>query len=212
MAPRRSLEKLSRRAGVELGLKGARQVAGKSGFTRRPFPPGQQGRAGQQGRRRKRDSDYLIQLREKQKIQWFYGVAAGQLERYFDASSRRHEATGEELLRLLEERLDNVVYRLGFSGTRAQARQFVTHGHILVSGRRIDRPSYEVKPGDTISIKPDSRIEPLMRDAISLGFRVPDWLASDQQALSGRVSHRPQRSEIDVPANENRAVEFFAKF
>ena len=211
MAPRRSLEKLSRRAGVELGLKGARQVAGKSGLARRPFPPGQQGR-GQQGRRRKRDSDYLIQLREKQKIQWFYGVAAGQLERYFDASSRRHEATGEELLRLLEERLDNVVYRLGFSGTRAQARQFVTHGHILVSGRRIDRPSYEVKPGDTISIKPDSRIEPLMRDAISLGFRVPDWLASDQQALSGRVSHRPQRSEIDVPANENRAVEFFAKF
>ncbi len=168
MAPRRSLEKLSRRAGVELGLKGARQVAGKSGRTRRPFPPGQQGRAGQQGRRRKRDSEYLTQLREKQKIQWFYGVAAGQLQRYFDASRRRPEATGEEL--------------------------------------------YEVRPGDIISIKPGSSVEPLVRDAISLGFRVPDWLASDQQALNGRVSHRPQRAEIDVPADENRAVEYFAKF
>src|SRR2546422_3865000 len=176
MASRRPVEKLSRRAGVELGLKGARQVAGKSGRTRRPYPPGQQGRAGQQGRRRKRESDYLLQLREKQKVQWFYGVAAGQLARYFDASRRRPEATGEELLRQLEERLDNVVYRLGFSGTRAQARQFVTHGHVQVNGQRVDRPSYEVRPGDIISIKPGSSIEPLVRDAISLGFRVPDWL------------------------------------
>src|SRR5256886_3959755 len=192
MATRRPVEKLSRRAGVELGLKGARQVAGKGGRPRRPNPPGQQGRAGQQGRRRKRESDYLLQLREKQKVQWFYGVAAGQLARYFDASRRRPEATGEELLRQLEGRLDNVVYRLGFSGTRAQARQFVTHGHVQVNGRRTDRPSYEVRPGDTVTIKPGSSIEPLVRDAISLGFRVPDWLTSDQQALSGRVSHRPQ--------------------
>ncbi|HEV2013026.1 MAG TPA: 30S ribosomal protein S4 [Candidatus Dormibacteraeota bacterium] len=212
MAPRRSLEKLSRRAGVELGLKGARQLAGKSGRTRRPAPPVQQGRPGQQGRRRKRDSDYLLQLREKQKLQWFYGVSAGQLSRYFDASRRRPEATGEDLLRQLEQRLDNVVYRLGFSGTRAQARQFVTHGHVQVNGQQVDRPSYEVRPGDTISIKPGSSVGPLARDAISLGFRVPAWLAADQQALSGRVAHRPQRREIDVPADEHRAVEFFAKF
>ena len=211
MAPRRSLEKLSRRAGVELGLKGARQVAGKSGRIRRPYPPGQQGRL-QQGRRRKRDSEYLLQLREKQKLQWFYGVPAGQLRRYFDASRRRPEATGVELLRQLEERLDNVVYRLGFSGTRAQARQFVTHGHVHVNGQRVDRPSYEVRPGDTVSIKPGSSVEPLARDAISLGFRIPEWLAADQQALSGRVAHRPQRTEIDIPADENRAVEFFAKY
>jgi small subunit ribosomal protein S4 len=211
MAPRRSLEKLSRRAGVELGLKGARQVAGKSGRVRRPYPPGQQGRL-RQGRRRKRDSDYLLQLREKQKLQWFYGVPAGQLRRYFDASRRRPEATGEELLRQLEERLDNVVYRLGFSGTRAQARQFVTHGHVQVNGQRVDRPSYEVRPDDTVSIKPGSSVEPLARDAISLGFRVPEWLAADQQALSGWVAHRPQRTEIDIPADENRAVEFFAKY
>src|SRR3981081_1902506 len=104
MAPRRSLEKRSRRAGVELGLKGARQVAGKSGLIRRPYPPGQQGRAGQPGRRRKRDSDYLTQLREKQKIQWFYGITAGQLRRYFDTSRRQPGATGEELLRQLERR------------------------------------------------------------------------------------------------------------
>ncbi|MEO6798053.1 MAG: 30S ribosomal protein S4 [Candidatus Dormibacter sp.] len=212
MATRRSLEKLSRRAGVELGLKGARQIAGKSGLLRRPYPPGQQGRTGQQGRRRKRDSDYLLQLREKQKVQWFYGVAAGQLDRYFDASRRRPEATGEELLRQLEQRLDNVVYRLGFAGTRAQARQFVTHGHVHVNGKRVDRPSFEVRPGDTISIKPTSAVEPLARDAISLRFRVPEWLAADHQALSGRVLHRPRRSEIDVPADENRVVEFFAKY
>jgi small subunit ribosomal protein S4 len=211
MAPRRSLEKLSRRVGVELGLKGARQVAGKSGRIRRPYPPGQQGRL-QQGRRRKRDSEYLLQLREKQKLQWFYGVPAGQLRRYFDASRRRPEATGVELLRQLEERLDNVVYRLGFSGTRAQARQFVTHGHVHVNGQRVDRPSYEVRPGDTVSIKPGSSVEPLARDAISLGFRIPEWLAADQQVLSGRVAHRPQRTEIDIPADENRAVEFFAKY
>jgi small subunit ribosomal protein S4 len=153
-----------------------------------------------------------VQLKEKQKIQWFYGVAAGQLQRDLDASRRRPEATGEELLRQLEERLDNVVYRLGFSGTRAQAREFVTRGHVQINGRRTDRPSYEVRPGDTISIKPGSSVEALVRDAITLGFQVPGWLASDQQALSGKVSHRPQRAEIDVPAGENRAVEFFAKF
>jgi small subunit ribosomal protein S4 len=212
MSSRRPVEKLSRRAGVELGLKGARQVAGKSGRTRRPYPPGQQGRAGQQGRRRKRDSNYLLQLREKQKVQWFYGVAAGQLARYFDASRRRRGTTGEELLRQLEQRLDNVVYRLGFAGTRAQARQFISHGHVRVNGERVNRSSYEVRPGETISIKPGSSIEPLVRDAISLGFKVPEWLAADQQALSGKVAHQPQRAEIDVPADENRVVEFFAKY
>jgi len=210
--PRRSpVEKRSRRAGVELGLKGARQVAGKSGQTRRPYPPGQQGRP-VQGRRRKRDSDYLLQLREKQKLQWFYGVPAGQLRRYVDASRRRPEATGEELLGELERRLDNVVYRLGFAGTRAQARQFVTHGHVRVNGERVNRPGYQVRSHDAISIKPGSPIEPLMRDAVSLGFKVPDWLHADQQDLSGRVLHEPQRDEVDVPADENRVVEFFAKF
>ena len=140
MAPRRSLEKLSRRAGVELGLKGARQVAGKSGRIRRPYPPGQQGRL-QQGRRRKRDSDYLLQLKEKQKLQWFYGVPAGQLRRYVEASRRQPQATGEALLRELELRLDNAVYRLGFAGTRAQARQFVSHGHVTVNGSGPVTPS-----------------------------------------------------------------------
>ena len=212
MSPRRPVEKLSRRAGVELGLKGARQVAGKSGRIRRPQPPGQQGGGRQRGRRRKRDSDYLLQLREKQKLQWFYGVAASQMARYFDASRRRREATGEELLRQLEQRLDNVVYRLGFAGTRAQARQFISHGHVLVNGQRVNRSAYDVRPGDTIAIKPGSSIEPKVRDAISLGFLVPSWLNTDHEKLSGRVAHRPERSEIDVPADENRVVEFFAKY
>jgi small subunit ribosomal protein S4 len=210
MAPRRSVEKRSRRAGVELGLKGARQVAGKSGRIRRPYPPGQQGRL-QQGRRRKRDSDYLAQLKEKQKLQWFYGVPAGQLRRYVDAARRQPEATGEALLDELERRLDNVVYRLGFAGTRAQARQFVNHGHVSVNGQRVNRPSYQVRPGDTIAIKPGSAVEPLVRDAISLGFLVPAWLDADHQALTGQVRHRPAREEIDIPADENRALEFFAK-
>jgi len=211
MAPRRSLEKLSRRAGVELGLKGARQVAGKSGRIRRPYPPGQQGRL-QQGRRRKRDSDYLLQLKEKQKLQWFYGVPAGQLRRYVEASRRQPQATGEALLRELELRLDNAVYRLGFAGTRAQARQFVSHGHVTVNGRRVNRPSYQLRPGDTVAIKPGSAVEPLVRDAISLGFVVPAWLKADQDTLTGQVRHNPARAEIDIPADENRALEFFAKY
>jgi len=211
MAPRRSLEKLSRRAGVELGLKGARQVAGKSGRIRRPYPPGQQGRL-QQGRRRKRDSDYLLQLKEKQKLQWFYGVPAGQLRRYVEASRRQPQATGEALLRELELRLDNAVYRLGFAGTRAQARQFVSHGHVSVNGRRVNRPSYQLRPGDTVAIKPGSAVEPLVRDAISLGFVVPAWLKADQDTLTGQVRHNPARAEIDIPADENRALEFFAKY
>jgi len=211
VAPRRSLEKLSRRAGVELGLKGARQVAGKSGRIRRPYPPGQQGRL-QQGRRRKRDSDYLLQLKEKQKLQWFYGVPAGQLRRYVEASRRQPEATGEALLRELELRLDNVVYRLGFAGTRAQARQFVSHGHVTANGQRVNRPSYQLRPGDTIAIKPGRAVEPLVRDAISLGFVVPGWLTASQETLTGQVRHQPARAEIDVPADENRALEFFAKY
>ena len=211
MAPRRSLEKLSRRAGVELGLKGARQVAGKSGRIRRPYPPGQQGRL-QQGRRRKRDSDYLLQLKEKQKLQWFYGVPAGQLRRYVEASRRQPQATGEALLRELELRLDNAVYRLGFAGTRAQARQFVSHGHVTVNGRRVNRPSYQLRPGDTVAIKPGRAVEPLVRDGISLGFIVPAWLVADQDTLTGQVRHNPARAEIDIPADENRALEFFAKY
>ena len=206
MSRRRLVEKLSRRAGVELGLKGARQLAGKSALARRPYPPGQQGR-----RRGRRDSDYLLQLREKRKLQWFYGVPAGQLRRYFDVSRRKPEATGDELLRELEQRLDTVVYRLGFAGTRAQARQFVTHGHVLVNDERVDRRAYRVRPGDRIAIKPGSAIEPLVRDAVSLGFQVPAWLSANREELRGEVLHQPQRSEIDIPADEGRFVEFFAK-
>lgn len=201
------MEKLSRRAGVELGLKGARQAAGKSGLRRRPTPPGQHGR-----RRMRRESDYLQQLREKQKLQWFYGVQAGQLRRYFEASIRRPEATGDELLRQLEQRLDNTVYRLGFAGTRAQARQFVTHGHVRINGVRVNRPSSQVRPHDTVSLVPESGITPLARDARLLGFTVPAWLAVDAEQLTGKITHRPQRSEIDAPVDEKRVVDFFSKY
>jgi small subunit ribosomal protein S4 len=199
--------RLCRREAMKLFLKGERCYTEKCAIEKRNFPPGQHGKT-----RKAKLAGYGLQLREKQKVKRIYGVLEDQFRRYFEAAERTRGITGETLLQLLERRLDNVVYRLGFSGTRAQARQFVTHGHVQVNGRRTDRPSYEVRPGDTVSIKPGSSVEPLVRDSISLGFRVPDWLASDQQALRGRVSHRPQRDEIDIPADENRAVEFFAKF
>src|SRR2546422_8107431 len=135
MAPRRSLEKLPGRAGVELGLKGARQLAGKSGLTRRPHPPGQQGR-----RRQKRDSDYLLQLKEKQKLQWFYGVPAGQLRRYVEVSRRRHASTAEELLRQLEQRLDNGGYRPGWGGNPTQGGPVLKPRHLEGKGEEGKRP------------------------------------------------------------------------
>lgn len=154
----------------------------------------------------------MQQLKEKQKLQWFYGVSAGQLRRYFEVSSRRREATGDELLRQLEERLDNAVYRLGFAGTRAQARQFVTHGHVQVNGTRVNRPSYHVKPGNSVSLEPAGSVGPLARDAIALGFSVPAWLDVDAENVTGKITHRPQRSEIDAPVDEKRVVDFFAKY
>lgn len=204
--PRRGpVEKRSRRSGVELSLKGARLLAGKSGLRRRRSPPGPI------TRRRPRESDFLLQLREKQKLQWFYGVTAGQLERYVRASRSEAGPTGAALLRLLEQRLDNVIYRLGLTGTRAQARQFLSHGHVLVDGQRVDRPGYQIRAGETIAIKPGSRVEPLAGEAIALGSVVPPWLAASPESLSGRILRPPEQDEIQVPADENRVIEFFTK-
>jgi small subunit ribosomal protein S4 len=183
--PRRGpVEKRSRRVRVELSLKGARLLAGKSALQRRRSPPGPR------SRRRPSDSVYRDQLREKQKVQWFYGIA---------------------LLRQLEQRLDNVLHRLGFASTRAQARQFITHGHVLVGARRVNRPGYQVRPGETVAIRPGSGVEPLVKEAIGLGFRVPPWLASNPESLSGQVLRLPDRQDIDAPVDENRAVEFYSK-
>jgi small subunit ribosomal protein S4 len=199
------VEKLSRREGVQLFLKGERVAAGKSALERRPYPPGEHGRG------RQRHSEYRVQLREKQKAKRYYGVLERQFRRYFERATRRSGVPGENLLRLLEQRLDNVVYRLGFASTRAQARQFVTHGHVRVNGAKVDRPSYEVSPDDVIDFRPGGAVEPVVRRATELGGAVPAWMLADHDNLVGRVLRSPERPEIDAPVQEQLIVELYSK-
>jgi small subunit ribosomal protein S4 len=198
-------EKLSRREGVQLFLKGERLAAGKSALERRPYPPGQHGRG------RSRQSEYRLQLREKQKAKRYYGVLERQFRRYFDRATRESGATGENLLRLLELRLDNVVYRLGFTSTLAQARQFVAHGHVRVNAAKVDRPSFEVGSDDVIDFRPNAAIEPVVRRATELGGAVPPWMLADHDNLQGRVLRAPDRHEVDAPVQEQLIVELYSK-
>jgi small subunit ribosomal protein S4 len=199
------VEKLSRREGVQLYLKGERVAAGKSAIERRPYPPGQHGRV------RQRQSEYRLQLREKQKAKRYYGVRERQFRRYFDLARREHGILGENLLRYLERRLDNVVYRMGFGSTRAQARQLISHGHIRLGGRKVDRPSHEVRPGDVITLKPNTPVEAVVREATELTGAVPPWLLADHDGLAGRVERLPERQEIDAPVDEQLIVELYSK-
>lgn len=202
------VEKLSRREGVELYLKGERLARGKSALERRgAFPPGQHGRS-----RRPRPSTYALQLREKQRAKRYYGVRERQFRRYVRAASRQRAGrTGEELLHLLERRLDNVIYRLGFAATRAQARQFVNHGHVEVNGARCDIPSRAVRAGDAIAIAHDSPVAPLARDATELTGTIPAWLLADHDELRGTVVRDPERSEITAPVTEQLIVELYSR-
>jgi small subunit ribosomal protein S4 len=205
--PRRGpVEKLSRRLGAELDLKGQRAARGKSGLLRRPYPPGQHGR-----RFRRTRSDYLRQLQEKQKARFYYGVTEKQFRRYVERATRAAEATGDVLVRLLETRLDNVLVRLGLAATRAQARQFVGHGHVAVGSERVDRPSYQVEPGDTIAIRPGSAVEPLAREAVEMSPGPPVWLSLDAEALAGRVLRPPDRQDVQVPFDEQVVIEFYSR-
>lgn len=200
-------EKLSRREGVELFLKGERLLNGKSGLERRPTPPGQHGAA-----RRRQPSTYGVQLREKQRAKRYYGVRERQFRRYVREASRQREGLmGDHLLRLLERRLDNVVYRLGLATTRAQARQYVNHGHVMVDGGRVDIPSFQVKAGQTVALRTGSPVEPAVRDAVELVAAVPGWLQADVDALEGKVLRLPERSEIATPVNEQLIVEFYSR-
>lgn len=200
-------EKLSRREGVELFLKGERLLNGKSGLERRPTPPGQHGAA-----RRRQPSTYGVQLREKQRAKRYYGVRERQFRRYVREASRQREGLmGDHLLRLLERRLDNVVYRLGLATTRAQARQYVNHGHVMVDGGRVDIPSFQVKAGQTVALRTGSPVEPAVRDAVELVAAVPGWLQVDVDALEGKVLRLPERSEIATPVNEQLIVEFYSR-
>ncbi len=200
-------ERLSRRAGVELELKGERRIARKSGLDRRAHPPGDHGH--RSGRRK---STYAIQLAAKQAAKRFYGVRERQFRSYVRAAQRDTGAlTGDRLLQLLELRLDNVVTRLGFAATRAQARQFVVHGHVEVNGRRCDIPSRAVAPGDVVAVRANSPVRPAAKLATELTERVAPWLLSDTDGLVGRVLHEPKRADIQAPVEEQLIVEFYSR-
>jgi small subunit ribosomal protein S4 len=197
--------RLCRREGLKLFLKGERCLTEKCAVERRSYPPGEHGRG------RIKQSEYLLQLREKQKARRYYGLLEKQFRRTYEKASRGQGAPGENLLRLLETRLDNVVYRLGFAGSRAQARQLVRHGHFQVNGRRVNIPSYGVKPNDVISLKTGSPVEQLVRDATDLTASVAPWLQADHDGLTGQVLRYPERDEIDVPVQESLIVELYSK-
>ncbi len=200
-------ERLERRLGVDLGLKGERRLSGKSALERRPFPPGQH------GKRRAKISEYGMQLREKQKAKFMYGVSEKQFRRLFKEAARRDGNTGEVLIQLLEQRLDNVVYRMGFATTRAFARQLVNHGHVLVDGKRVDIPSFRVKPGQKIEIKEKSKKNPQILRSIELTNQtgIVDWVDVDKEKLFGIFTRIPQRDEIKIPVEERFIVELYSK-
>jgi len=202
------VERLSRREGVDLELKGARRFNGKSALDRRgAIPPGQHGM-----RRAGRASVYASQLREKQRAKRYYGMREKQFRRVYKEASRSTDSvTGERLLQLLELRLDNVLYRMGFASTRAQARQFIGHQHVLVNGERCDIASRRVKPGDEIAIIKGSPISPLATEATTLISRVAPWLEVDHDGLSGKVVQEPTRTDIQVPIEEHLIVELYSR-
>jgi small subunit ribosomal protein S4 len=194
------LTKKSRRLGYD--LKGD-----DKNFDKRPYPPGEHGRG------RIKESEYLLQLREKQKARYYYGVLEKQFRRYYEEASRRDGLTGENLLQLLERRLDNVVYRGEFARTRREARQMVGHGHVLVNGRRVDIPSYRVDVGDVVAIREKSRgIQAVVGSLEVFGRREsPAWLSSDPGAFTITVQSLPERSMIDAPCQEQMIVELYSK-
>ncbi len=201
--------KLDRRFGVVVsGKKSAPRI-----LQRRNYPPGQHGRI--KGRRRKL-SEYGIRLMEKQKLKFLYGgLREKQFKRYFDRATKSKQNTGEVLLQLLERRLDNVVYRLGFATTRRQARQLVSHGHILVNGKKVDIPHYEVEPGDIIEVKPSSRDIPFLKENLeNIDPRsVPEWLELDKDNFRGKVLKLPENvaEYLEVPVNVQYIIEFYSK-
>ena len=201
------VEKIERRLGVSLALKGERRLAGKSALDRRPYPPGQH------GQRRSKISEYGMQLREKQKAKFMYGVAEKQFRNLFREAARIEGNTGENLIKLLEQRLDNVVYRMGFATTRRFARQLVSHGHVLVDGKRVNIPSYRVKPGQKIEIREKSKNNPQIQRALELTNQtgIVPWVDVDKEKVFGIFTRIPERSEIEIPIEERLIVELYSK-
>jgi small subunit ribosomal protein S4 len=206
--------RLCRREGEKLYLKGERCFTPKCAIDRRSYPPGQHGKTGSRGGNRSgRESVYLLQLRAKQRARRVYGVLERQFRRYYEVASQRRGITGVNLLQILESRLDNVVYRLGFAANRAQARLLVTHGHFTVNGRRTDVPSMLLKEGDTVAVRDGSRgleyfkVLPDMAE----GRTSPSWVNRDIRQLSGSVQRLPERAEIDGFLNEQLIVEYYSR-
>lgn len=196
-----------RREGIKLFLKGDRCYSDKCGIERRPYPPGQA------GKKRPRDSEYRIQLREKQKAKRIYGLLEKQFRNYYKLATRMPGITGENLLLLLESRLDNVVYRLGFAASRDEARQMVRHGHFLVQGRRVDIPSFRVRPGQVIAVADKSKDLTVVKAAMisSSKIEIPGWLEVDVEKLTGKILSLPTREQIDAPVREQLIVELYSK-
>ena len=197
--------RLCRREGQKLFLKGERCYSPKCAIERRNYAPGQHGQI------RNKMSDYGTQLREKQKTKRFYGMQETQFRNLFDKASRKKGITGENLLILLESRLDNVVFRLGFASSRKEARQLVTHNHFTVNGKKVNIPSYEVKAGDVIKVKEKSTNSPKFKEVKEMSITVPSWLTVDVEKLEGKVVSLPTRSEIDTPVAEHLIVELYSK-
>ena len=201
------VSRLCRREGMKLYLKGAKCYTKKCPFERRPNPPGQH------GVRRRKVSEYGVQLREKQKMRRIYSVHERQFKRYFDTAERRPGVTGENLLRLLETRLDNVVFRMGFATSRAQARQRVAHGHFTVNGRVTTIPSMQVGEGDKVEVRETSRKSDYFKNARETmrGAQRPDWLSVDGDRLEGSVTAMPRRDQMPLELNEQLVVEFYSR-
>ena len=199
--------RICRREGQKLFLKGSRCYTDKCSISRRNYAPGQN------GQKRKKLSEYGTQLREKQKTKSFYGVGEKQFRKYFDIASNTKGKTGEVLLQLLESRLDNVVYRLGFGSSRAQARQFVNHSQFDVNGKKCDIPSYLVKPGDVIAVREIRKDNGTIKNNIeeNASRPVPEWLEKDAEKLSGKVVRLAAREDIDLPVEEHLIVELYSK-
>ena len=202
-----SVCRLCRREGGKLFLKGSRCYTKKCAFERRPTPPGQH------GVRRRKVGDYGLQLREKQRVRRIYSVLEKQFKNYFEAAEQRPGVTGENLLRTLELRLDNIIFRMGFAPSRAAARQLVTHGHFAVNGRPTNIPSYQVKPGDRIAVRESHRTrEPFKVAVVNLrSYQTPEWLSLDAANLAGTVAAAPRRDQMPLDLNEQLVVEYYSR-
>ena len=197
--------RICRREGQKLFLKGSRCYTDKCSVTRRNYAPGDHGQG------RKKISEYGTQLREKQKTKAFYGVGEKQFRKYFEMAENKKGITGENLLQILESRLDNVVYRLGFGVSRAQARQFVNHGHFDVNGKKVDIASYLVKAGDVISVREIKKDNKTIKENLEIERPIPEWLEKDVEKMQGKVLRLASRSDVDIPVEEHLIVELYSK-